>query len=228
MKITGTAGGDYQKYNSNNYISGIQREEKKAKGYICGLEDTNGNWITYTKTDKTLTIVLGISREIFEVIERDIIDDIDNLFCKYGGIIAHACSAEDDFWQNNMDPKLYSVYGKSLAGDLRQYAHGRQLLRKAGLNLAESTSGKRKGQIILSKRGDAALRKYLYLATIQLVGNNPVFQKLNENNVQVKHMKKQQSIFKLLGKLARIIISIIHKGETFSPEIAAPAFMQVA
>ncbi|WP_246309987.1 transposase, partial [Paenibacillus alginolyticus] len=32
-------------------------------------------------------------------------------------------------------------------GDLRQYAHGRQLLRKAGLKLAESTSGKRKGQI---------------------------------------------------------------------------------
>ena len=31
------------------------------------------------------------------------------------------------------------------AGDLRQYAHGRQLLRKAGLKLAESTSGKRKG-----------------------------------------------------------------------------------
>jgi transposase len=114
------------------------------------------------------------------------------------------------------------------AGDLRQYAHGRQLLRKAGLNLAESTSGKRKGQIILSKRGDAALRKYLYLATVQLVGNNPVFQKLHENNVQIKHMKKQQSVFKLLGKLARILISIVQKGEAFSPEIAAPAFAQAA
>ncbi|MDQ0874428.1 transposase [Paenibacillus sp. V4I3] len=114
------------------------------------------------------------------------------------------------------------------AGDLRQYAHGRQLLRKAGLNLAESTSGKRKGQIVLSKRGDATLRKYLYLATIQLVGNNPVFRQLHENNVQIKHMKKQQSVFKLLGKLARIIISIVQKGETFSPEIAAPTFTQAA
>lgn len=54
----------------------------------------------------------------------------------------------------------------SCAGDLRQYAHGRQLLRKAGLNLAERMSGKHKGQIKLSKRGDAALRKYSYLATI--------------------------------------------------------------
>ncbi|WP_327205205.1 transposase [Paenibacillus sp. Soil522] len=66
------------------------------------------------------------------------------------------------------------------AGDLRQYAHGRQLLRKAGLNLAESTSGKRKGQIVLSKRGDATLRKYLYLAMLQLVGNNPLFRQMHE------------------------------------------------
>lgn len=34
------------------------------------------------------------------------------------------------------------------AGDLKQYAHGRQLLRKAGLNLAESTSGR--GKVRLS------------------------------------------------------------------------------
>jgi transposase len=114
------------------------------------------------------------------------------------------------------------------AGDLKQYAHGRQLLRKAGLNLAESMSGKRKGQIVLSKRGDAKLRKYMYLATITLVGTNPVFRQLHENNVQVKKMKKQQSIFKLLGKLARILIGIVQGGETFSPEKASPFFTEAA
>lgn len=103
-------------------------------------------------------------------------------------------------------------------GDLRQYAHGRQVLRKAGLNLAESTSGKRKGRIVLSKRGDSALRKYLYLATIQLVWNNPVFRHLHEQNVQEKKMKKQQSIFKLIGKLARILVGIVQRGEKFTPE----------
>jgi transposase len=107
------------------------------------------------------------------------------------------------------------------AGDLRQYEHGRQLLRKAGLNLAESTSGKRKGQIIISKRGDSRLRKYLYLATIQLVGINPIFQELHQHNVQVKHMKKQQSVFKLVGKVARILIGMVHRAETFSPEKAS-------
>ncbi|WP_342663445.1 transposase [Paenibacillus harenae] len=74
-------------------------------------------------------------------------------------------------------------------------------MRKSDLNLAESTSGKRKGQIIISKRGDSSLRKYLYLATIQLIGINPIFQELHQHNVQVKHMKKQQSVFKLVGKV---------------------------
>jgi transposase len=114
------------------------------------------------------------------------------------------------------------------AGDLKQYAHGRQLLRRAGLNLAESTSGKRKGQIILSKRGDAILRKYMYLATTQLVANNPSFKQWHEHNVQNKHMKKNRSILKLVGKLARVLIGIVQHGEAFSPDKAAPIFDQAA
>ncbi|MCU6790652.1 transposase [Paenibacillus sp. WQ 127069] len=116
----------------------------------------------------------------------------------------------------------------SCAGDLRQYAHGRQLLRKASLNLAERMSGKHKGQIMLSKRGDATLRKYMYLATIVLVGTYPVFRQMHENNVQIRQMKKQQSVFKLLGKLARIINGIVGRGETFSPEKAAPTCTRAA
>jgi transposase len=114
------------------------------------------------------------------------------------------------------------------AGDLKQYAHGRQLLRKAGLNLAESMSGKRKGEIVISKRGDAKLRKYMYLATLTLVGTNPVFRQLHENNVQVKHMGKQQSVFKLLGKLARILVGMVQNGDSFIPEKTVHSFAQAA
>lgn len=89
-------------------------------------------------------------------------------------------------------------------------------------------SGKRKGRIVLSKRGDSTLRKYLYLATIQLVGSNPVFRKLHEHNVQIKRMKKQQSIFKLLGKLARILVGLVQRGEKFSPEKTVRNWAQVA
>ncbi|WP_409342560.1 IS110 family transposase [Paenibacillus sp. MBLB4367] len=113
-------------------------------------------------------------------------------------------------------------------GDLKQYVHGRQLLRKAGLNLAESMSGKRKGQIVLSKRGDSTLRKYMYLATLTLVGTNPVFRQLHENNVQAKRMSKQQSIFKLLGKLARILVGMVQHDESFTPEKTVLTYIQAA
>jgi transposase len=39
---------------------------------------------------------------------------------------------------------------------------------------------------------------------------------------------KQQSVFKMLVKLARIFIGIVQRGETFSPEKATPNFTQAA
>lgn len=104
-----------------------------------------------------------------------------------------------------------------LAGNPSDYAHGRQLLRRAGLNLAECISGKFKGQIKLSKRGDSTLRKYLYLAMINLVRQNPDFRRWHAQNL-AKGMRKQASIFKLIGKLARILIGMVQRGELYRLE----------
>jgi transposase len=41
-------------------------------------------------------------------------------------------------------------------------------------------------------------------------------------------MKKQQSVFKLVGKLARILIGMVHRAETFSPEKASHLVSQAA
>jgi len=102
------------------------------------------------------------------------------------------------------------------AGDLSRYEHGRQLLALAGLNLAESTSGKRKGQIVLSKRGRRQLRKYLYLAVVGLVANNEAFKGRHAYNVNTLKLKKQRSIFKLIGKLARILVALARSGTAFN------------
>lgn len=100
------------------------------------------------------------------------------------------------------------------AGNLCYYQHGRQLLRRAGLNLAECTSGKFKGQIKLSKRGDSALRKHLYLGTLNLVRHHSDFRRWHQHN-QSKGMTKQASIFKLIGKLARILVGMVRNGEMY-------------
>jgi transposase len=103
------------------------------------------------------------------------------------------------------------------AGDLSGFSHGNSLLRHAGLHLAEASSGKWKGQIVISKRGRSRLRRFLYLATMSLVMNNPEFKELHSNNVKVKKMKKMKSIMKLLGKLARILVGISRKNESYCP-----------
>lgn len=102
--------------------------------------------------------------------------------------------------------------------DLRNYAHGSQLLRRVGLNLAERTSGKFKGQTNISKRGDSMLRKYLYLGMLNIVNHNPDFRRWHEQNQQ-KGIKKMASLFKIIGKLARMIICMIRTRETYRSQL---------
>ncbi|MDM5308486.1 IS110 family transposase [Peribacillus frigoritolerans] len=108
------------------------------------------------------------------------------------------------------------------AGDLSGFAHGNALLRHAGLHLAEASSGKWKGQIVISKRGRSRLRRYLFLATMSLVMNNTEFKALHSNNVKVKKIKKMKSIIKLCGKLARVLVGIARTGSAYKPEMVFP------
>ncbi|MEP9409580.1 IS110 family transposase [Peribacillus frigoritolerans] len=108
------------------------------------------------------------------------------------------------------------------AGDLSGFAHGNALLRHAGLHLAEDSSGKWKGQIVLSKRGRSRLRRYLFLATMSLVMNNTEFKALHSNNVKVKKIKRMKSIMKLCGKLARVLVGIARNGSAYKPEMVFP------
>lgn len=108
------------------------------------------------------------------------------------------------------------------AGDLSQFSHGNSLLRHAGLHLVEASSGKWKGQIILSNRGRSRLRRFLFLATMSLVANNPEFKALHSYNVKIKKMKQMKSIMKLIGKLARILVGIARRNESYCPEKIQP------
>ncbi|MFE4709155.1 IS110 family transposase [Peribacillus simplex] len=108
------------------------------------------------------------------------------------------------------------------AGDLSGFSHGNSLLRHAGLHLAEASSGKWKGQIVISKRGRSRLRRFLYLATMSLVMNNTEFRAIHSHNVKVKKMKKMKSIMKLVGKLARIFVGIARRNEAYCADKVQP------
>jgi hypothetical protein len=111
---------------------------------------------------------------------------------------------------------LAGVLGES--GDLGGYAHGNALLRHAGLNLTEASSGKWKGQMTLSKRGRPRLRHFIYLITMCMVMTNQEFKALHSHNVQIKKLKKMKSIMKLCGKLARLLVGLARNEEAYNPK----------
>jgi transposase len=108
------------------------------------------------------------------------------------------------------------------AGDLSGFVHGNALLRHAGLNLAEASSGKWTGQMKISKRGRSRLRRFIFMMTMSLVMNNPEFQAMHAHNVHVKKMKKMRSIMKLCGKLARILVGMARTGQAYIPHKTRP------
>ena len=103
------------------------------------------------------------------------------------------------------------------AGDLSGYVHGNALLRHAGLNLVEASSGKWTGQMKISKRGRSRLRRFIFMMTMSLVANHSEFKAMHAYNVQEKKMKKMRSIMKLCGKLARILVGMARRGEAYNP-----------
>lgn len=92
-------------------------------------------------------------------------------------------------------------------GDLSRYRHGQQIIRLAGLNLRENSSGKKKGQTSISKRGRSRLRALLFRVMLPIVAKNAEFKAMHEYYTQrnTNPLKKKQSIVALCGKLIRIL-----------------------
>jgi transposase len=92
-------------------------------------------------------------------------------------------------------------------GDINNYDHGQQIIRLAGLNLKENSSGKRKGKTGITKRGRSRLRALLFRAVLPMVAKNEAFKALHRHYTTRSQnpLKKKQSIIALCGKLIRIL-----------------------
>jgi transposase len=107
-------------------------------------------------------------------------------------------------------------------GDVKDYAHGQQILRLAGLNLKESSSGKKKGQTTISKRGRSRLRALLFRTVLVMVAKNPEFKALHQyyTTRSQNPLKKKQSLIALCGKLIRILHTLGTKRIRYNAEDA--------
>lgn len=105
-------------------------------------------------------------------------------------------------------------------GDLHAYSKARELIKLAGLNLYEISSGIHKGARKISKRGRHLLRKALYCAMIPLIRHNRVFREKYQA-LRARGKAPQQALVALCGKLLRVLFALVRTKQQFSEEILA-------
>ncbi|MDZ4063416.1 MAG: IS110 family transposase [Coriobacteriia bacterium] len=100
-------------------------------------------------------------------------------------------------------------------GDPAQYASAGALEKAAGLNLKVRSSGKTAGQLKLTKRGPAVVRKYLYLAALRLILNNAVVRAWYVRREGYQSKSKLKAVVAVVRKLIRALWHVARHDESF-------------
>jgi transposase len=92
-------------------------------------------------------------------------------------------------------------------GDFKKFNTLSEIMKLAGLDLYEISSGKHKGQHRISKRGRSLIRKLLYFAAINTVNSRGI---MNEPYQQMldRGMPKMKALVSISRKLLRLIFAL--------------------
>jgi hypothetical protein len=112
------------------------------------------------------------------------------------------------------------------AGDLRRFGHHRQFLKFCGLDLATHQSGQFRGRTKLSKRGNARLRRALWMAAQVAV-------RQRENGFRAKFERyvardrhdpdlRRKALTAVAAKMARVVHALIKGGADYRPFVEGP------
>jgi hypothetical protein len=93
-------------------------------------------------------------------------------------------------------------------GDFRQFHTLGEVMKLAGLNLFEISSGKHKGNRHISKRGRPVLRKLLYFAAINTVRKGGVMHTPYQRHLD-RGMPKTKALIAIARKLLRILFALV-------------------
>jgi len=99
-------------------------------------------------------------------------------------------------------------------GDFMKFTTQSEIMKLAGLDLYEISSGKRKGERRISKRGRSLLRKILYYAAIQTIRKNGIMCEYYAN-LTSRGMKRMMALVAIARKLLRIIYAIVRDNSEY-------------
>jgi transposase len=93
-------------------------------------------------------------------------------------------------------------------GDFRQFKTIDELLKLAGLDLFEISSGKQKGKRHISKRGRSLMRKLLFFAAINVVRKGGILHQTYQDYLN-RGMEKMKALIAIARKLLGIIFALV-------------------
>lgn len=89
-------------------------------------------------------------------------------------------------------------------GEPQKYSSADAWVKAAGLNLKVNQSGKKSGQLTITKRGPGYVRKFLYLLVLRLIQTNPLIKIWYESKVHRDGGKiKKKAIVALMRKVLK-------------------------
>jgi transposase len=99
-------------------------------------------------------------------------------------------------------------------GDFRQFKTISEIMKLAGLDLYEMSSGKHRGQRHISKRGRSYLRKLLFFVAINTIRTKGI---MHENYLRMldRGMPKVKAVVAISRKLLRIIFALTRNHTTY-------------
>ena len=100
-------------------------------------------------------------------------------------------------------------------GDFRKFSTISQITKLAGLDLYEISSGRKKGQRHISKRGRSYLRKILFFASLSMVRNKGILHAQYQQAVD-RGMAKIKALIAMSRKLLRIIFAIVRDNTVYA------------
>ncbi len=99
-------------------------------------------------------------------------------------------------------------------GDFSKFSTQSEILKLAGLDLYEISSGKRKGQRRISKRGRGLLRKILFYAAIQMIRKNGIMYDYYAR-LTGRGMERMRALIAVSRKLLRIIHALVRDNSDY-------------
>ena len=99
-------------------------------------------------------------------------------------------------------------------GDPRQFESARAYQKAFGLNLREKSSGKKRGQLRITKRGPSRARQFLWLAVCRWLQSDAVVRAWYEKKVQRDGGRKAKAVIALMRKFVRALWHVA-RGQRF-------------